>query len=362
MSTALNISLGSPSKMESKSKREAQDLHRLLQERMTELGLLQTEWSKKENDLRAQSEDLVSKLRELQNTASSQQLAEQAKHVSQMNEMVNSHHDHMMELQEELDQLLGVTEGQSEFDDFDNEIEELRAQLHEAENLTVQASVHNELGDDDDEADERIEELENQLQEMDQVYQQVLAQRDEDARRSTQMIEDIIIKYESAEDTHQQELGAIINELNEFDASKTERIAEIQKEVAESKKQIAGQLRNLLSKMTSLEREISASHNAHNKKMTELHDEAEALRNSLEMYTARQKQQLKESSANSKRYGEEKRAYVMKHKQLQMLNSELIREKVEHQTLMKDLTKMDDVVLSQMGNGRESGSFSVSKL
>lgn len=361
MSTTLSMSIGSPSKTESKNKREAQDLHRLLQDRMTELGLLQTEWSKKENDLRSRSEELVSKLREVQNTVHTQQTAEKAKHVSQINEMTNSHHDHMTELQDQLDQLLGITEGQSEFEDFDNEIEELRNQLREAENLTVQASVQNDLGDDDDEAEERIEELENQLQEMDQVYQQVLTQRDEDARRSTQMIEDIIIKYESAEDTHQQELAAIIGELNELDSQRSERISEIQKDVAESKKQIAGQLRTLLSKMTGLERDISASHNAHNKRMTELQDEAEALRNTLEMYTARQKQQLKESAANSKRYGEEKRAYVMKHKQLQMLNSELIREKVEHQTLMKDLTKMDDVVLSQMG-GQGGSSFSVSKL
>ena len=39
-----------------------------------------------------------------------------------------------------------------------------------------------------------------------------------------------------------------------------------------------------------------------------------------------------------------------------MLNSELVRERVEHQTLMKELSKMDDVVLGQLSSG--AGSFS----
>ena len=118
-----------------KTKQQVQELRQLLQERMTEFGLLQTEWSKKESELRAQSEDLVSQLHEIQNQYLQEESAEKAQHLQALNELTKAHQEQMADLQAELDECLMSTDAPNEFEDIDNEIEELKEQLKEAENL-----------------------------------------------------------------------------------------------------------------------------------------------------------------------------------------------------------------------------------
>ena len=53
----------------------------------------------------------------------------------------------------------------------------------------------------------------------------------------------------------------------------------------------------------------------------------------------------------AKKFADEKKRFVAMHRELEMLNAELVRETVEHETLMKELNKMDSFVLSQMSAG-----------
>ena len=99
---------------------------------------------------------------------------------------------------------------------------------------------------------------------------------------------------------------------------------------------------------------ISKRQREYNRTVHELHDQADQLRSALEVLTARQKQQMKEAVAVAKRFADEKKRFVSMHRELEMLNAELVRETVEHETLMKEVSKMDSYLLSQMSAGASS--------
>jgi CII-binding regulator of phage lambda lysogenization HflD len=81
-------------------------------------------------------------------------------------------------------------------------------------------------------------------------------------------------------------------------------------------------------------------------------EEASLLRHQLQAITNRENANLAESTAMAKKINDEKRKFATLHKELEMLKGELARATVEHETLMKELTKIDNYVLSQMGNDR----------
>jgi hypothetical protein len=60
---------------------------------------------------------------------------------------------------------------------------------------------------------------------------------------------------------------------------------------------------------------------------------------------------MKEAIAYAQEYAQEKRRFVSMHREYEILHAELVRETVEHETLMKDLSKRDGYVLSQMSSG-----------
>jgi CII-binding regulator of phage lambda lysogenization HflD len=68
--------------------------------------------------------------------------------------------------------------------------------------------------------------------------------------------------------------------------------------------------------------------------------------------TARENASLADAAATAKKINDEKRKFATLHKELEMLKGELARATVEHETLMKELTKIDNYVLSQMGSDR----------
>ena len=91
-----------------------------------------------------------------------------------------------------------------------------------------------------------------------------------------------------------------------------------------------------------------------------LNGDLDTLRIQLESLTTRQRQQMKEATNAARSYSEERRKFVAFHRELEMLNSELVRESVEHETLLKELNKMDTQLLSQMsavGKGSTKSTF-----
>jgi small nuclear ribonucleoprotein (snRNP)-like protein len=78
-------------------------------------------------------------------------------------------------------------------------------------------------------------------------------------------------------------------------------------------------------------------------------DEAAQLKGQLQSVTARLNVQLADAGATAKKINDEKRKFAMLRKELEVLKGELAKETLEHETRMKELTKIDNLVLSQIG-------------
>ena len=130
----------------------------------------------------------------------------------------------------------------------------------------------------------------------------------------------------------------------------------MQNEMADERAHCSNSLKNISAKINQIQIKIAKKQRECSKRAQELHTVADDLRSELDSYTTRQKQQIKEATAAAKAYAEVKRKFVSMHKELEMLNSEKVREIVEHETLMKGLNKMDNFVLSQMS---ASGSSTI---
>mgnify|MGYP001075395321 CR=1 FL=1 len=349
----LNLSTDKP---ESRAKYQAQDLREVLKERMAELAALNSEWSVTESSLNAQCESLTSELRDIDLRFQNIKSNEQVKHIQQLKELQQQHKDNILFLQSQLnDKLEGDTEAenQDEMAEYDNEIAALKAEIAKWEDQPY-LSVDDQLIDED--ADERIRKLEEQYEEMVQIHDEAIQQREDDSKDSMSKIEQIILKGQEEEEKLNQDIQDLIDRLNNLDANHINQIEEMQNEMADERTHISNSLKNINTKINQIQNKIASKQRECNKRAQELHSVADDLRSELDSYTTRQKQQIKEATAAAKAYSEVKRKFVSKHKELEMLNSEKIRELVEHETLMKGLNKMDNFVLSQMS---ASGSSTV---
>lgn len=349
----LNLSTDKP---EARAKSQAQDLREVLKERMAELAALNSEWSITESSLNAQCESLTSELRDIDLRFQNVKSNEQVKHIQQLKELQQQHKDNILFLQNQLNEKLeGETDAENQDDmlEYDNEIAALKAEIAKWEDQPY-LSVDDQLIDED--ADERIRKLEEQYEEMVQIHDEAIQQREDDSKDSMTKIEQIILKGQEEEEKLNQDIQDLIDKLNNLDANHINQIEEMQNEMADERTHISNSLKNINAKINQIQNKISSKQRECSRRAQELHNVADNLRSELDSYTTRQKQQIKEATAAAKAYSEVKRKFVSKHKELEMLNSEKIRELVEHETLMKGLNKMDNFVLSQMS---ASGSSTV---
>lgn len=350
-SRTLNIS--SPVKPEVRSKMQAQDLRLLLKEKIVELGNMQSEWNSNDAAYNDKCENIISQLRNLDLELKAAKNEERTKHLALYNELVEQHKQATLDLQNQIDEGLSASETIADFEELDAEIAELKREITELENAPQPVAEDEVI---DEEAEERIHELEDRLEEMQQVYEEAIRTREEDSKQSTQMIEQLVLKNQEAEESHEDEVQQLIESLNTLDQEHSEKIQDIENEIADCKHQVSSALKTALSKSAQLQENISKKQRDANRELKTLQEQADQLRNQLEATTARQRQQMKEASIAAKKYGEEKRRFVAMHRELEMLNSELVRESVEHETLLKELNKMDNFVLSQMSSQSSSRS------
>ncbi|KAK8900398.1 hypothetical protein M9Y10_002725 [Tritrichomonas musculus] len=349
----LNLSTDKP---ETRAKYQAQDLREVLKERMAELAALNSEWSITESSMNAQCEALTSQLRDLDLQFQNIKSNEQVKHIQQLKELQQQHKDNVLFLQNQINERLeGETEPENldEIQEYDNEIAALKAEIARWEDQPLPT------GDDDlidEEADERIRKLEEQYEEMVQIHDEAIQQREDDSKDSMSKIEQIILKGQDEEEKLNQDIQELIDKLNNLDANHVNQIEEMQNEMADERAHCSNSLKNISAKINQIQIKIAKKQRECSKRAQELHTVADDLRSELDSYTTRQKQQIKEATAAAKAYAEVKRKFVSMHKELEMLNSEKVREIVEHETLMKGLNKMDNFVLSQMS---ASGSSTI---
>ena len=343
----------SPTKPEIASKNKAYDLRQILKDRMVEFGTLQSEWSTNETRLRSQADELVSQLRDLHSQGIALIHQEQQRHADEIEQLRQQHQIEILELQTQFSDGLSETEPTEDFEDLDHEIEALKDAIAQVENAPPPSG---ETDSYNEEGEERIRALEERLDEITQMRDEAINQREEDSKASTQMIEQLIVKNQDDEQQYRNEINNLVDELTKLDRNHASQVDEINTNHIEMKRNTAASLRNTLSRINQLQNNITKKQKSHNKQIQALHDEIDKLRQNLESLTNRQKQQMKEAANASKNYAEEKRKFVAYHRELEMLNSELVRESVEHETLLKELSKMDGVILSQMSSSNSRAS------
>ena len=352
------INVTSPMKPETKSKLEVQNLRQLLQDRMVEYSTLDSEWHTQEAALANECEERVSQLRDIELQFKAAENAERTKHLATMRQAKSEHRAARLDLHAQIDASLSQ-ENHDEVEDLDNEIAALKNELSQ---LDIAPALDDDLELVDEDAEERIRVLEDRLDEKQQLHDEVMRQRDEDSRSATRMIEQLVAKNQEAERAHEEQIQEMIETLNKLDKDQADRTADLEGEIADERKQITTSMRSAKAKIARIQGNISKRQREYNRTVHELHDQADQLRSALEVLTARQKQQMKEAQAVAKRFADEKKRFVSMHRELEMLNAELVRETVEHETLMKEVSKMDTYLLSQMTAGTKVGTSTFSSI
>jgi hypothetical protein len=314
---------------------------------MVDFSTLDAEWRSQETAYNEECEKLVAELRDLELQFAVEQQQQQQHHVAAIADLKESHQAAILDLQSQIEEGL-APDDQDSTEDLDNAIAALRQELADLDNVTI-AAEDIELVDED--ADAKIRVLEDRLEEQQQQHEDALHQRDDDSRAATRMIEELIEKNLQAEESHREQVNELIETLNALDSGYREKVDEIETDMADERKQTIHSIRSDASKISVVQQNITKKQRDYDRTIQELHDQAERLRTALEARTAREKQQMKEAIAYAQEYATEKRKLVSMNREYEILHSELVRETIEHETLMKDLTKMDSYVLAQMSAG-----------
>ena len=262
--------------------------------------------------------------------------------------MKQRHQLEILELQSQFsDGLMDSDPHEMDFEELDHEIQNLKDQIAQVENAPPPQGEMDDI-EMNNEVQERIHALEGRLEEYLTKRDEILQLREEDSITSTNMIEQLIVRNEDDEKAYRAEIENLADELSKLDNKHAKSIEEINHERMDFKSGHAASMRNALSRISQLQKNMMNKQKLHTKQVQNMHLEIDRLRATLESFTTRQAHQSKEAAYAAKCYGEERRKFVAFHRELEMLNTELVRESVEHETLMKELTKMDAQVLSEL--------------
>jgi hypothetical protein len=297
---------------------------------MVEFQRLKSEWLSKEATLHDECERLVSQLRDSETQYSADRNAIQSQHVATLAQLKQRHQAAVRDLESRIEESL-VRDDDDGTEELDSQIAQLKDEIAALEN---ESGVADEVELADADAEDRLHTLEDRLSEVEQLHDDVLRQREEDSRKATQMLEQLIAKQEQEEAAHQAELRARIDTLNEMDREQSEKLEDITRETAEEKKRTLSSVRSATAKIQQMQATVAKRQREYERRIQELQTSADRARATLEARTARQQQQLKEALAIAKKYADEKRRCVAMHRELEMLNAERVREAVEQTTLI----------------------------
>ncbi|OHT04109.1 hypothetical protein TRFO_06410 [Tritrichomonas foetus] len=348
--------LNSPVQPAIRSKKQSQDLRKQLRSKMVDLGNIQSDWSVQESNLRNKAEDLITQLRNCQRQFDATKKAEKVKHLQMLDQINRQHQIVVMDLQAQIDDCL---DGQEEIDDLadiEQEIENVKIQITGFQK--VQMIEDEEEEQEDFEHVEKIEMLEKRLIEMQSIFQKAVQQREEESRTSTQKLEELILRQQDIDDQNHVEFQRLVDNLNNLDREQALQIATIEKQLQENKRHLSNNLKSAINKAADLQQKITKYQHDHKKEMKHVIDEETGYRNLLETLNARHRGHLEESMNAARKCSEEKRRFAAMQHEVEELNGELVRETIEHETLIKEVNRMDNEVLNQMSRGVSDPSLS----
>jgi hypothetical protein len=314
---------------------------------MLEYQRLQSEWLSQKEALQAECEGLNSELRNVQLRATAGHDSEKKKHLIVLAEMNRGHRNAVLELQAEIGDVLD-SEDRTVDHELDDEIGSLREQIASSENDSPQPEDI-ELVDAD--ADERLRDLEHQLDLAQQRHHDALLQKEEESQKHAGMIKQLVLKQRAQEEDHEQKVTSLIQIMNEMDDDRGHKVEEIQQEIAGERRRVLGSVQNASAKIRSMQETVSKRQREYSRTIGELQGKADLLKASLEARTARQQRQTKEALVHAKKYADEKKKFAAMHREFEILNADRVRESVEHQSLLRELSKLDGYVLSQISSG-----------
>jgi DNA repair exonuclease SbcCD ATPase subunit len=350
------LSLSSPQKSDAKTKLHAQDLRQVLSDRMVEFQHVQSEWLSEKEHLQSQCERFASELRSLDLQAAAEWDSDKKKHLIALAEMKEHHKNTVLELQAKIQDTLNADDSKVD-DELNQEIAALREEIaslddesHEPEDI--------ELVDAD--ADDRLQRLRDQLDDLQQMHDDAIHQKEEQSQDHTHRIEQLVLKQQTHEEDHVERVAGLIEVLNQLDLERREKIGEIHQEIADERLRVLTSVKGASFKMQALQQNVAKKQREHSRMMRELQDKADRLRTALEAKTARQQQQMTEAKVCAGKIADEKKKFTAMSREFQMLNTERVREAVDHGALMRELSKMDSYILAQMsaGTAGTGGSWS----
>jgi hypothetical protein len=343
--TALGLS--SPDTADAKTKFHAQELRQILSDRMVEYQRLQTEWSSEQERLQADCEQLGSELRNLDLELAAARDAEKKKHLVALAQMKEGHKAELFDLQQQIDDALSAEDSKVE-DNLDREIAAVQKQTAD---LGERSPPEEDIELVDTGADDRLQRLQEQLDELQQTHDEAIRQKDEESQRNMLMLEQVIRKHEAEEEEHIAKVEDLIKTLDALDRERNETIAEVRRELGHERSTVIELVNAASAKIQALQHSAAKRQREHSRVIRELQDKADKLRVVLEVNTARQEQQRADARVAARRIADETKRYALMSQEFQMLNTEKVREAIEHGTLMRELGKMDGFILAQMSAG-----------
>ena len=325
------------------SQMRTQDLRRSLQQRIADYGSLQNSWNAKETDLSTQCESMIATLKDTKRYYAAEKAARRAKHLKTIDQMIRTHQDEVMRLETQISDAVNNYDDVDETLALDNEIENLRTQVKCLESEPVPKYDFPVTAND-----AKVSELEDRLTDLQGMLDTAIREREHESREAPRMLQELAEKNQKVDTQNQKELLKYVEELNKLEREHAEQVMKAKTAARELTKQLAINVKRANSRAASAQLEVTQRQKEKKRQMRSVMEQAADLRMQLQAITERQQKQMAESFELARKCQDERREYVELHKELEMLNAELARETVEHETLMGQLTRIDKAVLNQM--------------
>lgn len=338
-----------------RNKMQNQELRKDMQDKMMDLGNLQTKWDIQESELRGKSENYISQLRELAQNNEIIKNEERAKHLQIINQLNEEHQKAVLDLQAQIDHSIAED---TEFDvglEIEEQIENLKLQIAEYQKVDqIKTEQDEQLDQDKEDAEDanetRISQLQEELSEKQSLYESKIQERESNTKVVTQKLEELIQNQQKADDQKRLELQQLVNELNNLDKEQRSRISSKNRQLKDAKSHLTNSIRTINTKTVALQQDITKYQQNQKKKMKQILEEEEKVRMELGSVNARHRGYLDESMTAARSCSEEKRKYVQMQHEIEELHAELMRETIEHENLIKEANRLDDSLLDEMSN------------
>ena len=190
--------------------------------------------------------------------------------------------------------------------------------------------------------------LEERIAQLKDILQNATIKKEEDSKAATQMLQQLIVKNQETDDVNQAEIAQCVDELNKLEELHNQQVSGIQLEIRESVKSLTERLKSTMEQVSQIQREVTNLHKQQKREMKADLETAEELRQKLAGITEQHHRHLNESAELTRMMNGVRSEYTALHKELEVLNAERARETIEQETLMRQLKKMDDSVISEM--------------